>query len=48
MKRGREYHGYGEENIVETKGNRKKCNLPYNIEAVGKKIKWEESRLKIV
>ena len=40
MKRGREYHGCGEEYSVEKKGKGKQYHLPYNIEDVEKNIKW--------
>ena len=35
MKKGREYHGRGEE-----KGKEKVYHLPYNVKAVWKNIKW--------
>ena len=39
MKKGREYHGRGEEYNVD-KGKEKAYHLPYNVKAVGKNIKW--------
>ena len=40
VKRGREYHGCGDEYNVK-KGEGKQYHLPYKIEAVGKNIKCE-------
>ena len=40
MNRGMIYHGCGEEYDVEKKEKGKQYNLPYNIEDVGKNIKW--------
>ena len=39
VKRGMEYHGFEEEYNVE-KGKVISSSLPFNIDAVGKKIKW--------
>ena len=39
VKKGREYHGRGEEYNLE-KGKEKAYHLPYNVKAVGKNIKW--------
>ena len=40
VKRGRIYYGYGEEYNMEKKGKGKQYHLLYNIQAVGKNIKW--------
>ena len=42
VKRGREYHGCGEEYNVEKKRKGKQYHLSYNIWAFGKNIKWEK------
>ena len=42
MKRGKEYHGWGEEYNVEKKGKGKQYHLFYDIKAVGKNIKVGE------
>ena len=40
VKRGREYHGCGEEYNMEKKEKKKHDHLPYNIKAAGKNMKW--------
>ena len=40
VKRGREYYGCGEKYNVDKFGKGKQYHLSYNIEAVGKNIKW--------
>ena len=42
VKRGREYHGCGEENNMGKKERGKQYHLTYNIQAFGKNIKWEK------
>ena len=42
VKRGREYHGCEEEYNMEKRERGKQYHLPYNIEGVGKKIKWRK------
>ena len=45
MKREREYHGCGENfNVGGKSGSGKQCHLPYDINAVGKNIKWKRRK----